>query len=47
MTQENTLARRKLNLYSKDGKFDTSVEATVINCFIHLINLNVHKRRGY
>ena len=44
---ENNLARRKLNLYSKDGKFDASVEATVIACFIHLINMNVHKKKGY
>ena len=44
---ENPLARRKLNLYSKDGHFDTSVESTVISCFVHLINLNVSKKRGY
>ena len=36
---------RKLALYSRDGHFDTSVEATVLNCFIQLIDLNVHLKK--
>ena len=32
---------RKLSLYSKDGKFNTSVEATIVSCFIHMIDMNV------
>ena len=36
---------RRLALYSRDGHFDTSVEATVLNCFIQLIDLNVHLKK--
>ncbi len=36
---------RKLSLYSKDGVYDSSVEATILSCFIHLVNLPVSKRK--
>ena len=36
---------RKLELYSRDGHFDTSVEATILSCFFQLIDLNVHKKK--
>ena len=36
---------RKLALYSRDGHFNLCVEAAAISCFIHIIDLNVHKRK--
>ena len=36
---------RKLSLYSKDGHFETSVEGAALSCFIHIVDLNVHKRK--
>ena len=36
---------RKLSLYTRDGHFDTSIEAAALSCFINIIDLNVHKRK--
>ena len=36
---------RKLSLYSRDGQFNTSVEGAALSAFIHMIDLNVHKRK--
>ena len=33
----------KLNLYSQDGQFDTSVEAITICTFLNLISIDVHR----
>ena len=38
---------RKLILYSRDGQYDTSVEAVIINCFVHMIDLNVHRVKDF
>ena len=38
---------RKLTLYSKDGHYDTSVEAVILTCFFHMIELNVHRVKDF
>ena len=35
---------RKLSLYSQDNKFNTSIEAVAIDCFVHLVDLTVQKK---
>ena len=35
---------RKLSLYSQDNQFNTSIEAVAIDCFVHLVDLTVHKK---
>ena len=36
---------RKLYLYAKDGCFDTTIDSTVVSCFIHMANVNIHFRK--